>query len=142
YVRDDRAAGGNDPPAVWFAYSPNRRGGHPQGHLATYSGILQADAYAGFDALYAEGRIEEAACWAHVRRKFYEVHQAQASPLAAEALARIARLYAIERRIHGELPALRRQVRQAETRPLLSAFSIWLDAASRQISRKSGLGEA
>lgn len=142
YVRDDRPAGGNDPPAVWFAYSPNRRGEHPQAHLTSYSGILQADAYAGFDALYAGGRITEAACWAHARRKFYEVHQAQSSPLAAEALARIAGLYAIERRIHGDFPEHRRKIRQAEATPLLAAFSTWLDVTSRQISRKSGLGEA
>jgi len=77
-VRDDRPAAAAAPPAVWFASSPNRRGEHPQRHLASFAGILQADAYAGFDALYAGGRIREAACWAHVRRKFYDIHQAQA----------------------------------------------------------------
>lgn len=65
HVRDDRPAGSNDPPAVWFAYSPNRKGEHPQRHLCEFNGILQADAYAGFDALYATGCVQEAACWAH-----------------------------------------------------------------------------
>lgn len=68
YVRDDRPAGDPSPPAVWFAYSPNRRGEHPQAHLQSFTGILQADAYAGYDALYADGKILEAACWAHARR--------------------------------------------------------------------------
>ena len=89
YVRDDRPAGNDTPPAVWFAYSPNRKGGHPQTHLKSFKGILQADAFAGFDALYATGDILEAACWAHARRKFFEIHQAQGSPIAAEALKRI-----------------------------------------------------
>lgn len=93
YVRDDRPAGNETPPAVWFAYSPNRKGEHPQTHLKFFTGILQADAFAGFDALYATGDILEAACWAHARRKFFEIHQAQGSPIAAEALKRIAALY-------------------------------------------------
>ena len=88
YVRDDRPAGNEAPPAVWFAYSPNRKGEHPQTHLKSFKGILQADAFAGFDALYATGDILEAACWAHARRKFFEIHQAQGSPIAAEALKR------------------------------------------------------
>lgn len=72
YVRDDRPAGSNEAPAVWFAYSPDRKGEHPAGHLQKYSGILQADGYAGFNKLYEQGRIVEAACWAHVRRKFHD----------------------------------------------------------------------
>lgn len=72
YVRDDRPAGSNEAPAVWFAYSPDRKGEHPAGHLQNYSGILQADGYAGFNKLYEQGRIVEAACWAHVRRKFHD----------------------------------------------------------------------
>src|SRR5690606_26459426 len=97
YVRDDRPAGGEVPPAVWFRYSPDRKGIRPVEHLQPFTGILQADGYAGFDRLYDTGRISEAACWAHVRRKFYDIHQATESPIAAQALARISVLYEIER---------------------------------------------
>ena len=90
YVRDDRPAGDSTPAAVWFAYSPDRRGEHPREHLRSFIGTLQADAYAGFHHLYDGGHIQEAACWAHVRRKFYDLQVAHASPLAAEALKRIA----------------------------------------------------
>jgi transposase len=142
YVRDDRPAGSEQPPAVWFAYSPNRKGEHPQGHLKSFTGILQADAYAGFDALYAHGKIQEAACWAHARRKFYELHQAQASPLAAEALKRIGALYAIEADIRGKPPAERQRVRQARAGPLLDEFHGWLTETLRRLSQKSDLAEA
>ena len=81
YVRDDRPAGDSSPPAVWFAYSPNRKGEHPQAHLKSFSGVLQADAFGGYAALYADGRIVEAACWAHARRKFFELHMANRAPL-------------------------------------------------------------
>ena len=101
YVRDDRPAGDATPAAVWFAYSPDRKGEHPQAHLGNFTGTLQADGYAGFDAVYETGRIQEAACWAHVRRKFYDLHVAHKSPVAAEALERIAALYAIEKEIRG-----------------------------------------
>ena len=74
YVRDDRAAGRDQAPAVWFAYSPDRKGAHPQLHLQSFKGVVQADGYAGFDRLYATGTIAEAACWAHVRRKFFDLH--------------------------------------------------------------------
>jgi transposase len=83
YVRDDRPAGEATPAAVWFAYSPDRKGEHPQTHLKTFTGTLQADGYAGFDAVYETGRIQEAACWAHVRRKFYDLYVAHRSPVAA-----------------------------------------------------------
>ena len=96
YVKDDRPAGSTDPPAVWFAYSPDRKGEHPATHLKDFSGVLQAGAYAGFDALYVANRkpgvIIEAACWAHARRKFYEIYAANHSPIAANALARIGQL--------------------------------------------------
>lgn len=142
YVRDDRPAGSSDPPAVWFAYSPNRKGEHPQRHLQAFAGVLQADAYAGFNALYETGRILEAACWAHVRRKFFDLHQAHASPIATEALRRIGQLYAIESAVRGEDPATRRRARQAQARPLLEALHVWLEAESRRVSRKSGIAEA
>jgi transposase len=97
YVRDDHPAGDTASPAVWFAYSPDRKGEHPERHLEKFLGTLQADAYAGFNQLYENGRIQQAACWAHVRRKFYDLEQAHASPVAREALVRIGALYGIRR---------------------------------------------
>lgn len=129
-------------PAVWFAYSPNRKGEHPQHHLKTFRGILQADAYAGFGALYEEGRVVPAACWAHVRRKFYEIAEAHASPLAQEALARIGALYAIEAQIRGQPPDTRRAVRQARAGPLLDDLHHWLKESLHGLSRKSTLAAA
>jgi len=84
YIRDDRPAGSLNAPAAWFAYSPNRRGEHPQRHLAKFQGILQADAFAGFDKLYEDGTIQEAPCMAHIRRKFYDLVEAHRSPIAIE----------------------------------------------------------
>ena len=88
YVRDERPMAGMTPPAVWFQYSPDRRGERPQSHLKSFTGILQADGYAGFEALYASGRVSEAACWAHARRKYFELHKDTGSPQAQEALRR------------------------------------------------------
>lgn len=141
YVRDDRPAGNDMPPAVWFAYSPNRKGEHPQTHLKSFKGILQADAFAGFDALYAKGDILEAACWAHARRKFFEIHQAQGSPIAAEALKRIAALYAIEGKVRGQPSDVRRKGREP-AKPILDEFHAWLLDTRRQLSKKSGLADA
>src|SRR5258706_7998902 len=104
YVRDDRPAGDQTPPAVWFAYTPDRKGEHPQAHLSKFKGTLQADAYAGFEQIYEGGRIQEAGCWAHVRRKFYDLKVAHKSPVAVEALERIGALYAVESDIQGRLP--------------------------------------
>ena len=106
YVRDDRPAGDQTPPAVWFAYSEDRKGEHPRQHLKTFKGALQADAYAGFHHLYGDD-IYEAACWAHARRKFHEIHVIHASPTTTEALARIGALYAIEEEIRGKPADLR-----------------------------------
>ena len=119
YVRDDRPWADSAAPAVLFRYSPDRRGEHPESHLKAFSGILQADGYAGFERLYEDGRILEAACWAHVRRKFYEIYESNRSPVAAEALARIGKLYEIEEAIRGRPPEERRTVRQARAGPVL-----------------------
>jgi transposase len=142
YVRDDRPAGDLTPPAVWFAYSPDRKGIHPQTHLAKFEGVLQADAYAGFNALYEGGGIEEAACWAHARRKFHDLHVARPSPLTTEALRRIAELYLIEADIRGKPPDQRRSVRQARARPLLDELERWLRASLEKLSRKSDTSAA
>jgi len=142
YVRDDRASGSAAAPAVWFAYSPDRKGEHPQLHLREFTGILQADAYAGFNQLYENGRIQEAACWAHVRRKFYELMEAHQSPVATEAVERIGALYAIESEIRGRAPDERRTVRQSRSRPLLDAMRLWLDASLAKLSKKSDTSAA
>jgi transposase len=137
YVRDDRPAGDTASPAVWFAYSPDRKGEHPAQHLEKFHGTLQADAYAGFNQLYENGRIEQAACWAHVRRKFYDLQQAHASPTATEALERIGALYRIEEPVRGRPPDERRQVRQEQAKPLLDSLRQWFDATLSKLSRKS-----
>ncbi|MGB8581563.1 MAG: IS66 family transposase [Candidatus Sulfotelmatobacter sp.] len=137
YVRDDRPAGDDAAPAVWFAYSPDRKGEHPERHLEKFRGTLQADAYAGFNQLYENGRIEQAACWAHVRRKFYDLEQAHASPVAREALQRIGALYGIEETIRGKPPDERRAVRQAQSKPLLDSLRQWFEATLSKLSRKS-----
>jgi transposase len=138
YVRDDRPAGDTAAPAVWFAYSPDRKGEHPEQHLRQFRGALQADAYAGFNQLYKEdGRIQEIACWAHVRRKFYDLQEAHASPIASEALERIAALYAIEKEIRGRPPDERQQVRMLRSRPLLQPLRDWFEVSLTKLSRKS-----
>jgi transposase len=137
YVRDDRPAGEQTPPAVWFAYSEDRKGEHPRQHLKDFTGALQADAYAGFHHLYGAGRIYEVACWAHARRKFYEIHALHASPATSEALARIAALYAIEDEIRGKPADLRREVRQSRAKPLIDELHKWMEKAVRQLSPKS-----
>jgi transposase len=142
YVRDDRPSGDTTPPAVWFAYTPDRKGIHPQTHLANYQGVLQADAYAGFNALYEDGTIQEAACWAHARRKFYDLHAARPSVLTTEALHRIGELYAIEAKLRGKPPHERQQARQAESKPLIDAMEHWLRSMLEQRSRKSDTSAA
>jgi transposase len=142
YVRDDRASDSQEAPAVWFAYTPDRKGIHPQEHLKGFCGILQADAYAGFGALYESGKVKEAACWAHARRKFYDLHVARPSAVTAEALERIGALYAIETEIRGKPPDERRQVRQARAQPLLTELQAWLRTTLAMLSRKSDTAEA
>src|SRR6185295_2912 len=129
YVRDDRPAGSKDSPAVWFAYSPDRKSEHPVEHLGSYRGTLQADGFAGFNRLYEKGEILEAACWAHVRRKFHDLYEAHASPIAKEALERIAALYGIEKEIRGRPLDQRRLIRNARARPLLESLKDWFQAS-------------
>jgi transposase len=144
YVRDDRPAGSTDAPAVWLRYSPDRKGKHPCEHLHRFGGILQADGYAGFNGLYdrAKHPPTEAACWAHARRKFYDLFKATQSPLAQEALQRIGMLYAIEEQIRGQLPEERRRVREEHCAPLLADLQRWLLASVHQLSKKSELAGA
>jgi transposase len=141
YVRDDRPAGELTAPAVWFTYSKDRKGEHPRHHLKNFKGALQADAYAGFHHLYGE-HIYEAACWAHARRKFHEIHVVHASPTTTEALARIRALYAIEDEIHGKAADLRLSIRQARARPLLDELRRWMEKTLRNLSSKSETADA
>lgn len=142
YVRDDRPAGSRDPPAAFYRYTPTREGVHPRRHLEAFRGTLQADGYSGFDGLYVEGKVREAACWAHARRKFYELHAAKQSPLAEEALHRIKALYAIEASIHGQPPDQRQRVRQQHAGPLLDGLHAWLQTTLTRVSAKSELAAA
>lgn len=146
YVRDDRPSGSELPPAVWFAYSPDRKGLHPRAHLKNFRGILQADGYAGFDKLYNDTDpnhpIKEAACWAHVRRKFYDIQVANDSPLAIAAIQRIGELYRIEEQIRGQPPDIRHEIRHARSGPLLDALYRWFKDTLAQVSGKSELAVA
>jgi transposase len=146
YVRDDRPFAGPAPPAAAFFYSPDRSGQHPERNLAGFAGIMQADAYAGFNRLYEAGRqpgpILEAACWAHARRKLYELAVVAKSPIATEAVQRIDRLFAIERDIIG-LPAEARQAARTErSAPIQAELEPWLRQQQERLSRRSEIGRA
>jgi hypothetical protein len=141
-VRDDRPAGSRAPPAVWYRYSPDRKGERPQEHLAGYTGILQADAFSGYDALYRDGTVIEAGCWAHARRKFYDLYKLDSSPIAEEALRRIGALYAVEREVRGQTPDVRLSARQLRSAPLLAELKVWFEHTLSQVSAKSGLAKA
>jgi len=142
YVRDDRPAGDNTAPAVWFAYSPDRKGEHPRDHLKDFTGTLQADAYSGFHHLYDTGRIREAACWAHARRKFHDIHAAHPSPTTSGALDHIGALYGIEAQVRGKPSEERRAIRQARAAPLLAELRTWMEKTLRSLSPKSETSEA
>jgi transposase len=147
-VRDERPFAGAAPPGAFYRYSANRCAEHAEALLGSCRGFLHADGYAGFNNLFAEHpnsgkpRLSEVACWAHARRKIYEVYEATASPLAKEALERIAELFAIETPINGRPPAERLAVRQQEAVPLLAALKSFLDKALTEVSGKSTLAKA
>jgi transposase len=145
YARDDRTAADMSPAAVWFQYSPDRKGENPRRHLAGFTGVLQADAYAGYDRLFADGQIVEAACWAHARRKYFEIHERQdkiAGTLAHQALQHISALYAIEKEIRGKPADERCRRRQTHARPLLDELHRWLNNTLGQLSAKSPMALA
>jgi len=146
HVRDDRPFGGKAAPAAVFYYSPTREGKYAEQQLAAYTGICQADAYAGFNGLFTAGRqpgpIIEAACWAHSRRKFFELARLRKMPIAIEAVTRIDALFAIEREINGQPPALRLAVRRKHSKPLIESFETWLRAERRKLSSKGPLAKA
>jgi len=156
YVRDDRPFGVADPPAALFYYSRDRRQEHPQAHLADYSGILQADAYAGYNALFKPERtpapIRRALCWAHARRKFFALADANAqlkqrkaplvSPMAAEAVLRIDALFDIERTVNGKPAAERLAARQDQSAPLIAALHDWMHEQRARLSKHDPVAKA
>jgi transposase len=142
YARDDRPWGGSDLPAVAYVYAPDRTASQPIAHLAGFQGVLQVDGYAGYRALAQKGDVSLAFCWSHVRRRFYDRAVAEASPIAHEALQRVARLYGIEKDIRGRAPNERRDARQEQSRPIIAELEPWLRAKLALISKKSKLAEA
>ena len=142
YARDDRPWGGTDPPGVAYVYAPDRKAERPIAHLAGFKGILQVDGYGGYRALAERGDVQLAFCWAHVRRRFYELAAAGPAPIASEALERIAELYAIEDDIRGRSAEERRAVRQERSRPIIDDLEPWLRAKLALISQKTKLAEA
>ena len=156
YVRDDQPFGGAAPPAAVLFYSPDRGGVHPERHLAGYSGILQADAYAGFNTLYRPerkpGPITEAACWAHARRKFFELADITArardktsaaiSPIAFAAVQKIDSIFMVERSINGLSPAERVAVRRKDSAPLVDDLIDWMKRERAKLSRHNDVSKA
>jgi transposase len=119
YVVDNRACDGATPALAWYKFSLDRSGIHPQTELKSFSGLLQADGYAGYEKLYVGGGIQEVACWAHFRRKIFENHQTSPTPLTSDLLERIAGLYRIDDEVRGQPPDIRQQHRQKKSRPLI-----------------------
>ena len=142
YGRDERPWGSAIPPASWYRFSSDRKGEHPKDHLSGYSGWMHADGYAGFEDLYRSGDIREVACMAHVRRKFVDVHKAQGSAIADEAIRWIAGLYAVEKVARGLPPDKRVEIRQVEGKPVFNGLEVWLNAQLPGISGKSPLASA
>jgi transposase len=147
YAADPRVWAGTGPPAAFYRYSPDRNGERPRTHLAGFSGFLHADAYAGYGALYQSSgqtppRVTHVACFAHARRKFFEVWEATKSPIAEEAVRRIAKLYEIEAGIVSKPADIRLATRRDRSQPLLDAFHVWANEQRRNVSGKTALGRA
>ena len=142
YVRDERPWSGADPPAVWYKFTIDRKGQHPAEHLAGYRGWVHADGYSGFNELYRKDETREVACLAHIRRKFVDIVQSQTSPIAEEAIRRIAGLYAVEKQARGQPPESRAALRQAHAAPILGELETWLQSQLPRISGKSELAKA
>ena len=158
YVRDERPWGSAQAPAVWFEYSPNRKGAHPRHHLRDFRGVVHSDAYSGLnevfecfspskgprrsDACAGPPRMTRSLCWAHVRRKLHDLYVALDSPIAREGIERIGELYAIERELRGLSPDQRRRERQQRAVPLLESLHAWLLTKLAQLPQGSALAKA
>jgi transposase len=145
-ARDDRPWGGGDAPAVAYLYAPGRGAEHAIGPLAGFSGILQVDGYAAYQALADPGRAGGPAmlayCWSHVRRRFYEIAQGGNAPIAEAALQRINALYRVEAMIRGQAPEQRQVVRHEHSRPVLDDLRTWFDAQLAKVPRRARIAEA
>ena len=142
YARDEHPWAGPAPPAAFYRFSLDRKAERPGDHLEGFEGWMHADGYAGFADLYRSGKVHEVACMAHVRRKFVDVHEAQGSPIAEEAIRRIGELYAIEKQIRGQPPDERAIIRKAQSEPLFEDLESWLKAQLTRISGKTPLAAA
>ncbi len=142
YARDQRGWGGPAPPAAVYLFAPDRKAERPAAHLEDFKGVLHVDGYAGFERLTANGDIVLAACWAHTRRKFYDVEQTTGSPVAAEALRRIGELYAVEEKIRGQSPGHRLVARRARSKPIVDSMHAWLEAQLLRVPSNSTLADA
>lgn len=142
YAREQRPWNGPEPPAAVYLFAPDRKAERPETHLERFKGVLHVDGYAGFERLTGNGDIVLAACWAHARRKFYEVAEATGSPVAAEALRRISELYAVEARVRGLSSAYRLAERRSFSRPIVQALHAWLEAQRPRVAGRSTLAEA
>ena len=142
YAVDDRGCGAATPPLVWYRFTPDRSGVHPQRELAGFSGHLQADAYAGYGKLFQTGRVTEVACWAHFRRGIFDEHRGQATPLTTNLLERIGALYKVEASIRGQPPDVRAHARREHSRPVVDALRAVIDDALRKLSPRSEMAKA
>lgn len=142
YASDDRGSAGSSPPLVWYRFTADRSGMHPQRELAGFSGHLQADAYAGYDKLYETGRVTEVACWAHFRRGIFDEHRGQPTALTTKLLDRIGQLYAVEASVRGKPPDIRRGARQERSRPVVDDLRRVIDDALRRLSPRSETAKA
>ena len=142
YLRDERSHTSGVPPGVLYRYSPDRKAEHPHAHLRDFRGVLQADGYSGFEGLYEGGQVVEAACWAHVRRGFHDLHVTGQAPLATEAIRRIALLYAVEEEARGKPPDVRARIRHEKARPILDALHDWLTATRGRVPGRGDLAKA
>jgi hypothetical protein len=145
YAVDDRPWAGPSHPAAAYVYSEDRRAEHPTAHLAAFRGTLQVDGYAGFAGLVEarkDASIQLAFCWPHAPRPFYEFYTSTVSPLAAEVLARIGKLYEVEAEIRGKPPDVRQAVRQGRSRPLVEELHQWLQDHLLRVPGWSDLAKA
>jgi len=142
YVRDERPWNGEAPPCAWYQFTRDRKGDHPVSHLSGYKGWVHADGYTGFNGVFGPDKASEMACMAHIRRKFVDIYKSQGSPIAEEAIKRIAELYAVEKQARGQSPEDRAALRQAEAKSIFDNLEVWLRKQLPKLPRKSPLTEA
>jgi len=142
YVRDERPWNGPAPPCAWYQFTRDRKGHHPVSHLSGYKGWVHADGYTGFNGVFGPDKASEMACMAHIRRKFVDIYKSQGSPIAEEAIKRIAELYAVEKLARGQSPEDRAALRQADAKPIFDDVEVWLRKQLPKLPRKSPLADA